>query len=329
MVSLKHRVHQALLWVVISLAGCASGGALQPDWVRAVNTQSEGHVVVIKSGDNPLFDAPLRGFLETVHAKVTVYSLGENQSSLALANQIENIHPSMLFTLGSRATAMAKEYHPKIPVLFAMALNHRRLELDAKDNVAGIAAEVAPLHEFMQFRMLVPNLRRVLVFHSATHTSANMTALAKKLESVDIELVAAPAQNIAEVAQGYAAKHGQVDAIWYMNDPVLMQPQIFAHLRSLALGDRIPFLSSLSGAFAKGGALAAVSVDLRGLGSQAGALARQILRGELTAAQIGVRDPIGAELTVNEEVAAAIGLSIPVDVMPLVNHWVSSPAVPE
>ena len=184
--------------------------------------------------------------------------------------------------------------------------------------------ESSPVTEFMQFRMVAPAAKRVLAFYSPGQGGARLEASAKQLSVVGVELVTVEADGPDSVAEGYETHRGSVDALWYMNDPVIMQPKIFDYLREHTVQDRLPFLSSLSDSFAKAGALAAVSIDSTALGSQVASMARRILRGEATPAQLGVQDPIGNTLTVNLGVADAIELTISDDVMPMINNLIVS-----
>ena len=75
---MRGRIHS--VWAMASLAlgvvwACAPAAPYQPTSVRAGSSVEAAHVLVVKSGDNPLFTAPVNGFINTLgDVRITVFT---------------------------------------------------------------------------------------------------------------------------------------------------------------------------------------------------------------------------------------------------------------
>jgi putative ABC transport system substrate-binding protein len=326
------RTHRTLLvpLAALFLAGGAAVGCLKPlkpVLVRAV-PDATSSIVVLKSSDNPMFDQPLTSFIEGCQATVTVFSQPEAQDPKELVAAVSQLKPELIFTLGTKATLVARDLFPDTPILFAMVVNYRRHNLAGHSNIMGVALEASPSVEFVMFKMIVPHLSKVLVIHTAEGSGDLVAEARAAVEPLGVSLVAESIADVSEVETAYRARSAEVDSVWFINDPVVMNPNTFSYLKAHTIADRLAFVSSLSSRFAQDGALMSASVDLTSLGAQAAAIARQVHEG-VSPAQIGVQSPIGSKLAVNLDVATAIGLAIPGDVLPFVSEVFESAGIHE
>ncbi len=310
----------AIRWLALALVVSACARPVVPQVIRPAAGDGQPRIVVVKSDTNRAFDAAIKGFASQTAGALSVYTLDPEADAEAVARAIRASSPGLVFTLGSRATLFARERLAPVPVLFAMVVNHGRLGLAGSPNVMGIALETPPAIEMAQFKMVLPGLRRVLAFYAPKESGHFVQKGREELAAMGIELVAAPVEDAEDVKEALATHGGAVDAVWLLNDPVVMNQEVFAFLREETLRLRRPFLASLSNRFAHAGALMAVSVDFTSLGAQAAVLARMLFEQGRTPAAIGVRPPIGATLTVNLGVAARIGLTVPPEVLPFINE---------
>ncbi|MCC6808519.1 MAG: hypothetical protein IT381_13925 [Deltaproteobacteria bacterium] len=275
-------------------------------------------IVIVKSSQLEALDIPFTAFTSQVDASVWSFVVTPEQDDEALADEISALQPALIVALGATATTLAFERFPNTPTLVALVVNYRRLQLAQRPNVMVIALEPPAAAEFIQFQLVLPTLRRVLAFY-APHESAELVKSAKvQLAAMDIELVAIPVSSIDDVPDAYQANKKGKDAVWFLNDSVIMNPKTFAYLRTHTLQDRLPFIASLSEDFAVNGALMSVSVDLRSLAGQALIMEKLLVEQGKKPSEIGVQPPIGAKLVVNTDVAKAIGLELPDDIQPFI-----------
>jgi putative ABC transport system substrate-binding protein len=173
--------------------------------------------------------------------------------------------------------------------------------------------------------MVLPRLARVLVFYNQAESQPLIERARRDLRQLAAEVVGLPVESTAQIRTLYQRHARGVDAVWFMNDPFVMTPEVFAFLRDRTQRDRIPFVASLSDTFARQGALMSISTELAAIGSQAAAMVRLHLEQHQTPAQIGVQPPISTRLTLNQGVARRIGVQVPDEVLPYIGEIVDEP----
>jgi putative ABC transport system substrate-binding protein len=311
-----------LLIIALSLTvGCIAAQPLVPK-VTAPNPDAPV-VVVLLSSNNRLYDGPVAAFENQVKDSATVYEtvVGDQRG---LGDSLRDLHPAMVFALGTQAALYARANLPETPLLFAMVVNHRRLKELQAPEVLGIALEVPPLSEFTQFKLALPTMSRILAIYNPDHSSDVIAGATEAARTLGMTLIAAPAHDKDELQAQYKRYSGQFDTVWVLNDPVVMNSKAFAFLREAAMRDHVALVSSLSEQFARAGALMSVSVDFNSLGFQASAMALSLLDGKQKPAEIGVQPPIGARLVLNMVTAQKVGLQIPEEVLPFISEVIVS-----
>ncbi len=308
---------RAILIIALSFTvGCIAAQPLTPK----VTAPAPGAptVVVLLSSKNRLYDGPVAAFENQIKETATVYEtvVGDQRG---LADALRDLHPSLVLAFGTQAALFARQNLPETPLLFAMVVNHRRLKELQAPEVMGIALEVPPLSEFTQFKLALPTMGRILAVYDPDHSSDVIADATESARTLGMMLVAAPAHDKDELESQYKRYSGQFDAVWLLNDPVVMNPKAFAFLRDATTRDHVALVSSLSDQFARAGAMMSVSVDFNSLGFQASAMALSLLDGKQTPTAIGIQPPIGARLVLNMVTAQKLGLQVPEEVLPFIS----------
>ena len=310
-----------LVWAVLA-ASCAASAPLEPARVRTAATASAPQVVVLQSTNSQLFRAPVESFIGQVDATVTLFDdASVDRSRLVAAMRARK--PDLIVTLGTRATRLAIDEFEDVPVLFTMVVNYRRLPLEGRSNVMGIALESSTASEFSQFKMILPKLAKSLAFYVPNQSGKLVEEARVELAKLGVELEAVPVESAEDVKVEYARHAGSVDGVWLLNDPVLMNKATFEYLRAQCEKDKLPLLASFSDEFARLGALMSVSTDLSSLGSQAAAMATRKLQQGVSPAEIGVQPPISTKLVVNVSVARALGIELSDDSLPFIDELIA------
>jgi ABC-type uncharacterized transport system substrate-binding protein len=261
-------------------------------------------------------------FAQNVEAEVVVFDYDPGHEQ-ALVAAIQAHRPRLIYALGGAAVDMVGRHFPDTPLCFSMVMAHRQNVLNKIPKAMGVSLETPVLVEFSKFKLVLPTLSKVLVFHSAPLTES-VADTKRQLALLGIELIAVRVDHEDDIPAAYAANQVQIDAIWLQNDPVVMTTKTFNFLREKSLADRTPLITSLSSVLAKQGALASVSVDFANTAAQAASMATMVLQHGADPATIGVHSPIGGELAVNLDVAKALGLTIAPDVVPLISQLIST-----
>lgn len=316
-----------MLAVCLGALACAPPMVLQRR-IEGTKTAEAKHVIVLKSSDNPLLEQPLWSFVEQVPHQIDIFTLTSGTTGSAVAKALGASGADLVFTLGLGAATLVADHEKDIPVLFAMVPNAERHGLTARSNVMGVGLESPSVSDFMQFKMVAPKMKDVLVIYSEASSGPAVRQSKKDLVPWGVELLLAPAEDQAGVVGAYNDHRNQVDAVWLQNDPVVMNPRAFGFLRESTIKDRLVFVTSLSERFAEAGALASVSLDFSAVGSQAANMANMVLEGRKTAAEIGVQPPVGGLVTLNQETARKIGISVPEEVLPFLNRVIADTEQP-
>jgi putative ABC transport system substrate-binding protein len=311
--------------LAVSLLGTACTPAvLTPVFTRPTSTAHADVVVVLKSDDNPLFEQLLESFYARSDATVRVYSNVSSNIAGRMNETLRRDGPNLVLCLGPDAAAYAQANVHESPVLFALVPPAQELGLRESPNFMGVSVTPRPELEFSQFKMVLPRLHRVVVFFDPLNSQALINQAQGALKGLGIELLSVPVKSLAEIQTAFATASHDVDAVWLLADPIVINRPTFEFLRDATLTGHVPLLTSLSEGFSEAGALMSVSVDINSVGSQVALLAHKVLHQGQRAGQIGVQPPFGVSLAVNLDTAAQIGVPLTAELLGTVNRIYTS-----
>jgi ABC-type uncharacterized transport system substrate-binding protein len=298
--------------------GCA---AMPPPQLARDAAPDRPTVVVLESYALPMMEVFVKAFLKRINARVYVIANAARYDGATLKAVVDGLHPQLVLTLGMQATLFAQAHIEDTPVIFGLVLNHARHHLGANANMAGIAMEPAPLSEFTKFKMVAPGLNRVQVYYTVGVSDGLVAQAKEELTDIGVTVEPVAVDKDGDVIASFRQHSRDTDAVWLVNDPHVMR--VFERLRDQARDAKIPLLTSLSGSFARRGALMSASVDVGSLGDQAANMARMMLERGAQPRQLGVQRPNGVSLVLNAGVARALGIDVSLDVLPFVNEVVA------
>ncbi len=116
--------------------------------------QGQGWLAVLLSDSEESYEAPVNAFIDNVPLEVRIFNLhGDIRNDPSLRARLFEDNPGMIFSLGAKATFVAKMWTQKrqdILVLFAMVINWKQYGLlDGQKNIVGISSEVNPGNQFL------------------------------------------------------------------------------------------------------------------------------------------------------------------------------------
>lgn len=283
-------------------------------WVRpSMATAPMGNIAILVSNSDESYRQQASAFSDEVELPTTVFNLqGDEASDPTLKDRLLATKPVLIYALGAKAAYAAKlwtEDHQEIPVLFAMVLNWPRYNLlEGNNNVAGIAAEVAPGTQFANLTMFSPTVRRIGLLYS-TSSTVLLAHARKEAALLGLELVAEPIEQSDDFQRGFKKLSGQVDAFWVLNDPIVYTLENLDWLEDRCLKEKL-FCVGQSKNLAKMGLTLTVNPEMNQIGIQAAAMAKNILLRGQEPREIRVMEPIGTQLLVNRKTAERIGLTL-------------------
>jgi putative ABC transport system substrate-binding protein len=242
---------------------------------------------------------------------------GEVDTLADRAAKIVEAKPDIIFTIGTAATAAAKQATTTLPIVFTFVADPLRSgiitsNVTSTNNLTGISSYAGPLSgkRLEVFQEVAPGIKRVLVLMTPHESIAEVSfqSLAEVAPKLGIELLRYDVTSKADIEQRLKAlPRDAVDAIYYVpSNLVLTHLDLLIHK---AKEDKIP-LSVSEISMVERGALVSYGTDLRRLGVQAARLVTKIMKGGKPS-EMPIQMPEQLFLTVNLATAKSIGLDIP------------------
>ncbi|MEJ2619661.1 MAG: ABC transporter substrate binding protein [Candidatus Thiodiazotropha sp.] len=290
----------------------------QPVW------SAQQSIAVLLSDTEAVYEQPLVEFRAKVKQPIEVFNLqGDIQRAPQVLSQVIASKPSLILAFGAKAAYFAKaatQHDQQVPVIFAMVLNWQRYKLlDGQSNLAGINAEVSPGTQLLSMNLLFPEIRRLGVIYSKSHSALSVREAQRAAKLVGIDISARSIERAKELKQAYRRLEAEVDAIWLPTDPVLYTLENIHWLKRQCVKDRLICIGQ-SDNVVRLGLLLAVNPDIPSIGAQAATLATQVLFQGVKPSQIGVQDPLGTRLTLNAKTASKIGVRLAEEVLMLADE---------
>ncbi|MBI5558384.1 MAG: hypothetical protein HY885_12180 [Deltaproteobacteria bacterium] len=283
-------------------------------WSAPVRAAQESAVVAILLSDSEeAYGRPVTTFSEEIERPVSVFNLhGDIMHDPDLKEKLFAARPALIFALGAKAAYAARlwtEERRDIPVIFAMVLNWQRYKLtEGRENMAGIAAEMAPGTQFANMIMFSPAVRRIGLLYSP-QSGQIFDQAREAADLLGLELVAESIDHSRDLRLAFKKISAKVDAFWVLNDPLIYTMENLDWLEKRCVRDKL-FCVGQTLNIAKLGLTLSVNSDNDQLGVQAGAMARNILERGQTPKDIGVMAPLNTQIIVNLNTAAKIGTNI-------------------
>jgi ABC-type uncharacterized transport system substrate-binding protein len=195
---------------------------------------------------------------------------------------------------------------------------------DHLPNVTGISSELDAPRMAEIVRKVLPQAKSVatIVNPSEVNSTYFRDLLAEAMGKVGIEVRSFAADRPADVsvAADTMASSG-IDAIVQISDS--LSGSAFPAIAAAAKRANVP-LFGFNSDQAERGCVLVVARDFVDMGREAGTLAKRILDGA-DPATIPFQEPIGSRLIVNEEVAKALGITIPAEVLSEADRRIPTP----
>jgi len=277
-------------------------------------SSAQQSIAILLSDSEDAYSIPAASFEEAAMLPVTTFNLeGNIRKKPNLKDELFQAKPALIFALGAKAAYLAKVWtkdKPDVPVIFGMVLNWKRYKLlEDQDNIAGIAAEMAPGTQFVNLTTFVPNVRKIGVIYSEEYSGEIFEDAKQAAQLLGLELVPVDIERSDDFQRAFRKISNEIDGFWVVNDPVTYSLQNMAWLAKRCIKERLVCLGQSRNITEQGIALA-VNPDIYNIGTQAASMARNILLGNQSPKNIGVMAPLGTNIHVNLKTADRIGLEI-------------------
>ena len=240
---------------------------------------------------------------------------GEQVNCVTIAEKLVNDRSDLILAIATPAAQAVANLTSTIPVLVTAVTDPESAKLvksNAKPdtNVSG-TSDLTPCAAQMDLlKKIVPNAKKVgMLYCSSEQNSHFQIALAKEAcAKLGLECVDGTVSNSNEIQQVTQSLCGKVDAIYAPTDNMIAAGM--ATVAQVAIENKIPVIVGESGMCTAGG-LATYGINYYELGKQTAKMAVEILKDGKKPADMPIQYLEKCDLSVNEDTAKAIGITIP------------------
>ena len=307
--------------VVLSLGGCSSDDA-------AVDSQEKISIGISQIIENPVLDLAREGFIDAL--KENGFEDGKNididiqyaQGDIALTTTIAQNFVSqdkdLILAISTPSAQSALQSTKDIPILFTAVTDPVSAglleDLDSPEgNITGTIDMVPVGKQFELGKTIFGDVKKVGIPYNTSEVNSQVQVeLAKEAaEDLGLEIVEIPVTNSSELEPALTGKIGDVDFLFLPSDNLIASS--ISIIAKVALDNKMGTIG-VDEPMVEGGALACEGLDYYKLGHQTGLMAIDIIEGK-EVKDIPVSGTKETELTINEDIANRLGITLPEDIM--------------
>ena len=287
------------------VCGLASGDG----FLGAKNKKTKKvNIALVKSADLQKYNQVALGVknhLASQDYDLNIISIGKGFGKKQVNNFIKKKKIKLVIALGTNAAVLFSNAKERIPVVFGMVFNYKRLKELNRRHVTGVSMELSSENLFTQFRFVHSGLRRLALPYNP-NASQEVVNEARGAASLNgIQLVPLPLSKARLLSKSLSDNEDKFDSIWMIHDSEIYNKKVLKEVRKLfsfAKKKNKPIFVS-SEAFLKVGGLFSVSIDYLSLGSQLALLTNRIIKNKESVRTIRITSPIGTKTVLNMKVA--------------------------
>lgn len=283
----------------------------------------QSKVLIVSSGNSVFrykeIAAEFKGILKQNAYQWSEYDLaGQKNEEEHLKDIIRQENPNVIYCIGTKAYALARNYAPDKKLLFSAAINWRRLDITEK--TYGVANELSPMQEISLFRYFFPAAKKIGLLYNGKYSLEYVDAIRKDASSLGVELIGREIDNAGEIGGALDELLPKIELFWIISDPVVLaskesMDQIFQSARQ----HKKP-VYAYSNIFIKYGAVLSVSADMATIGRQS---ANLLVLMDTDKVPVGtVQIPAGSSITLNKCMIDELKLDFNRDALDSVNKIV-------
>ncbi len=253
-------------------------------------------------------------------ADVTEYQMqGDLAEGRIFGEQIRASTPDVVVAVGVKAALAAKLEILDTPVIFCLVLYPSQYGLPTS-NMYGIPMQVSPKRQLLSFKDLLTGALKVGVMFSPEHSGAFVQRAQEAAKNLSLSLTAVQISKEADVPKSLRTLLPQIDVLWLVRDPTVVNADSLPFLLETALDQDVPILG-FSPKLVQHGALASLSYSYEDMGMETAQLAKTLLQKTQPlpspSHMVSLAQP---HLDLNIQTAQLLGVSIPPSVVKLANN---------
>ncbi len=235
-------------------------------------------VAIVTSSHIAPYDKAIRGFRSAMPSKshFVEYAFHEDISEgREMAKTIRASPAKLVLAVGLKAALVAKLEILDIPVVFCLVMHPEKNGLPTS-NMTGIRLEISSHSQLTNMQTVLPGLQRVGLLYNPDTSEVFVHRARQDAKALGITLTTLPISKEEDVPDKLRALLPQIDALWLIRDPSIVNVDSLNFLIGSSLDHAIPVFGFSAG-LVQHGALAALATTYHDLGRQAAQIAKNLL----------------------------------------------------
>lgn len=272
-------------------------------WFGLTGVGWSHEVVAVLSSDLGPYREAFEGFREAFGKTIPSHILSGDQLKL---------DPDTKIVIAFGGKAAKTNYPESINLIYCLTPGFisRNSDVKAADR-RGVSIGIRMLPRestiLTKLKEVHPSMKKLAVFWLSEILQRDVERLQQAASQMGIEIISQQLKNSEDLPDRLRRVYTQIDAIWLMPDPLLINSESFKVLKEFSWFNKVPLYSPSSG-LVEQGATVSISTSFGDIGRLAGITARQLLSGESVQNEIY---PEKTQMTVNMKAVSLIGLKIP------------------
>lgn len=241
---------------------------------------------------------------------------GEASNCNTIANKFVNDDVDLMLAIATQSAQSCANATKDIPIVVTAVTDPKEAGLVQSNELPGTnvtgTSDLNPIKEQVKLLQdLVPEAKTVAILYCSSESNSVLQAELAKAEFAEVGITAefATVSNSNEIQQVVQSLVGKVDALYTPTDNVIAAGM--ANVAMVANENNLPIICGEENHVTEGG-LAAYGIDYYKLGYQTAAQAVKFLKGEAIPAEMPIEyQTEDLKLTINQEVADKLGITIP------------------
>ena len=222
------------------------------------------------------FKEVFEGFHSAIEQEKDIVLINFSLNSSEIQD-VENIRPDVIVTVGSKATDAVVSRFPKTPTISCLVIPLSKY-LD-KGNVTGVYFSPAPKEQLVYLGKFLPQTKVVGVLYSSDIGKTAIEHFRTAAVPLGFRLFSRQVEIPRDLPRALRMVNREADVLLGLPDTMIYSPHTARHILLASFRNRVP-LVGISSHWVKAGALYCLQCDYRALGKQCASMSMRIRSGE-------------------------------------------------
>ncbi len=287
------------------------------------NSYAQGKILIVNSDSDVYRYKKIAIEFKSVVEKNAYQSIDFNAEHYTnveaeLKKVVQQENPDIIFSIGTKAYSVARNYAKDKAVLFSAVINWRRLGLN--DKSYGVANELSPAQEISLLRYFFPAVKKIGLIYS-DFNRLYLEEIKKDAAPLGMQIIERHVNNTDDVAAVLEELLPKIDIFWVISDPVVLENKDSVQQMMDLIKQQQKPVYAYSDTFIKYGAILTVSPDTGTIGRQSANLIMSLKDNKIPVGTVQI--PAGSNVVLNTCLVEALKIKFNKDALDSVNKIIN------